>query len=192
LTPAKRWCNLDVVNTPNYLTLARILAIPALVAVLLTNFQGRDLVALAIFVFASLTDWLDGFLARKNGLVTVIGQILDPTADKLLITSAIICLVQLGRIPAWAAVIIIGRELAVSCFRAIAASRGVNVPASGLGKAKMGIESWVIGALILGPIYFGKFWIVPELGLWLVIVAALASGIEYYVRYGPQILSKQS
>ena len=178
-------------NVPNYLTLARIIAIPALVAVMLTNFHGRDLVATAIFVFASLTDWLDGYFARKKGLVTVIGQLLDPTADKLLITSAIICLVHLGRVPAWAAVVIIGRELAVSGFRAIASSRGVNIPASRLGKAKMGLESWAVGALILGPVYFGKFYILAQVGLWLVIVAALASAAEYYVRFGPQVLSKQ-
>lgn len=178
-------------NTPNYLTLARIVAIPALVAVLLTDFQSRDLVATAIFVFASLTDWLDGYLARKKGLVTVMGQLLDPTADKLLITSAIICLVKLGRVPAWAAVVIIGRELAVSGFRAIASSKGLNIPASGLGKAKMGLESWAVGALILGPVYFGKLYILAQIGLWLVIAAALASAAEYYVRYGPQVLSKQ-
>jgi len=179
------------VNIPNYLTFTRILAIPVLVAVLLTNFQGRDLVALAIFVFASLTDWLDGYLARKKGLVTVIGQLLDPTADKLLITSALICLVQLGRVPAWVAVIIICRELAVSGFRAMASSKGVTMAASGLGKAKMGIESWILGALILGPIYLGKFYIIPRLGLWLVMFFALASATEYYVKFGPRVLSKQ-
>jgi CDP-diacylglycerol--glycerol-3-phosphate 3-phosphatidyltransferase len=179
------------VNAPNYLTLARILAIPALVAVMLTDFRGHDLVATAIFLFASLTDWLDGYLARKKGLVTVMGQLLDPTADKLLITSAIICLVKLGRVPAWAAVVIIGRELAISGFRAIASSKGLNIPASGLGKAKMGIESWAVGALILGPVYFGKVFIVAEVGLWLVIVAALVSAAEYYIRYGPRVLSKQ-
>ncbi len=177
---------------PNYLTLARIIAIPALVAVMLTNFPGRDLVATAIFVFASLTDWLDGYLARKKGLVTVIGQVLDPTADKLLITSAIICLVHLGRVPAWAAVVIIGRELAVSGFRSIASSRGVNIPASRLGKTKMGMESWAVGALILGPDYLGKLYILANpVGLWLVIIIALASAAEYYIRFGPQILSKQ-
>jgi CDP-diacylglycerol--glycerol-3-phosphate 3-phosphatidyltransferase len=179
------------VNAPNYLTLARILAIPVLVAILLTNSPGRDLIATAIFVFATITDWLDGYLARKKGLVTVMGQLLDPTADKLLVTSAIICLVKIGRVPAWAAVVIIGRELAVSGFRAIASSRGLNIPASGLGKAKMGIESWAIGALILGPVYFGKFYFLAQIGLYLVIAAALASAAEYYIRYGPQVLSKQ-
>jgi CDP-diacylglycerol--glycerol-3-phosphate 3-phosphatidyltransferase len=179
------------VNAPNYLTLVRIVAIPALVAVLLTNFQARDLIGTAIFVFASITDWLDGYLARKKGLVTVIGQLLDPTADKLLVTSAVICLVALRRVPAWAAVVIIGRELAVSGFRAIASSKGLHIPALRLGKAKMGIESWAVGALILGPIYLGKLFFLAQILLWLVIIVALASAAEYYIRFGPQVLSKQ-
>jgi CDP-diacylglycerol--glycerol-3-phosphate 3-phosphatidyltransferase len=180
------------VNVPNYLTFVRILAIPVLVVLLLTTFQGRDLIATAIFVVASITDWLDGYLARKKGLVTVIGQLLDPTADKLLIASALICLVHLGRAPAWAVVVIIGRELAVSGFRAMASAKGLNIPASGLGKAKMGIESWVIGALILGPYYLGKYFVLAKIGLWVVIAFALASAIQYYVRFGPQVLSKQT
>jgi CDP-diacylglycerol--glycerol-3-phosphate 3-phosphatidyltransferase len=174
------------VNIPNYLSLARILAIPALVAVMLTNFEGHDLVALAIFIFASLTDWLDGWLARKKGLVTVLGQLLDPTADKLLIASTLICLVGVGRVPAWAAVVIIGREIAVSGFRAMASSKGVNIP------AKMGSESWIIGALVLGPIYLGKFYIAAKVGLWLVFALVVISAVEYFVRYGPRVVSQQA
>jgi len=180
------------VNIPNYLTLARIFAIPALVAVMLTNFEGHDLVALAIFVFAGLTDWLDGWLARRKELVTVLGQLLDPTADKLLIASALICLVELRRVPAWAAVVIIGREIAVSGFRAMASSKGMNIPASALGKAKMGSESWVLGALILGPLYLGKFYIAARVGLWLVFVLAVVSAVEYFIRYGPRVISQKS
>ena len=177
-------------NLPNYLSLARILAIPAMVAVMLTDFQGRDLVACIIFTFASITDWLDGWLARKKGMVTVLGQLLDPTADKLLIASALICLVELGRVPAWVACIIIGREIAVTGFRAMASSKGVNIPASAFGKAKMGSESWVIGALILGPLYLGKFYIAAKVGLWLVFVLAIVSAVEYFVRYGPRVISQ--
>jgi len=180
------------VNIPNYLSLARILAIPALVAVMLTNFQGRDLVATMIFVFATLTDWLDGWIARRKGEVTVLGQLLDPTADKLLIASALICLVALGRVPAWAAVVIIGREIAVTGFRAMASSKGVNIPASAFGKAKMGSESWVIGALVLGPIYLGKFYIAAKIGLWLVFALAIVSAIEYFIRFGPRVISQPS
>lgn len=192
MTPAGRWCNLGGVNIPNYLSLARILAIPALVAVMLTNFRGHDLVALAIFVFASLTDLFDGWLARRKELVTVLGQLLDPTADKLLIASALISLVELGRVPAWAAIVIIGREIAVTGFRAMASSKGVNIPASTFGKAKMGSESWVIGALVLGPIYLGKFYIAAKVGLWLVFALAIVSAVDYFVRYGPRVISQPS
>jgi CDP-diacylglycerol--glycerol-3-phosphate 3-phosphatidyltransferase len=178
------------VNIPNYLSLARILAIPALVAVMLTDFQGRDLVACIIFTFASITDWLDGWLARKKGMVTVLGQLLDPTADKLLIASALICLVALGRVPAWVACIIIGREIAVTGFRAMASSKGVNIPASAFGKAKMGSESWIIGAIVLGPIYLGKFYVVARIGLWLVLALAIVSMLEYFIRFGPRIISQ--
>jgi len=180
------------VNIPNYLSMARILAIPAMVAVMLTNFHGRDIVACVIFTFASLTDWLDGWLARRKGMVTVLGQLLDPTADKLLIASALICLVELHRVPAWAAIVIIGREIAVSGFRAMASSKGVNIPASAFGKAKMGSESWIVGALVLGPIYLGKFYVAAKIGLWLVFALAIISALEYFVRFGPRIISQQA
>jgi CDP-diacylglycerol--glycerol-3-phosphate 3-phosphatidyltransferase len=178
------------VNIPNYLSLARILAIPALVAVMLTDFKGHDLVAMIILTFASLTDLFDGWLARRKELVTVLGQLLDPTADKLLIASALISLVQLGRVPAWAAIVIIGREIAVTGFRAMASSKGVNIPASAFGKAKMGSESWVIGALVLGPVYLGKFYVAARVGLWLVFALAIISAIEYFIRYGPGVISQ--
>jgi CDP-diacylglycerol--glycerol-3-phosphate 3-phosphatidyltransferase len=178
------------VNIPNYLSLLRILAIPAMVTVMLTNFQGRDAVACAIFTFASITDWLDGWLARRKGMVTVLGQLLDPTADKLLIASALICLVEMHRVPAWAAIVIIGREIAVSGFRSMASSKGVTIPASAFGKAKMGSESWIIGALVLGPLYLGKFYVLAKIGLWLVFALAIVSMLEYFVRFGPRIISQ--
>jgi len=179
------------VNFPNVLTLTRIFCIPALVAILLTNFPGRDIIGLAVFVIASLTDWLDGYWARKKKMVTVIGQLLDPMADKLLIASALICLVWLDRAWAWAAIIIIGREMAVTGFRSIASSKGVTIPASVLGKVKMGVESWVVGALILGPQYVGKYFPAAKASLWLVIILALISAMEYYVRFGPKVLASQ-
>jgi len=159
---------------------------------MLTDFRGHDLIACIIFAFASLTDWLDGWLARKKGMVTVLGQLLDPTADKLLIASALICLVALGRVPAWAAIVIIGREIAVTGFRAMASSKGINIPASAFGKAKMGSESWIIGALILGPVYLGKFYVVAKIGLWLVVALAIISAVEYFIRFGPRIISQQA
>src|SRR5688572_16004199 len=131
-------------NLPNSLTIARILLMPVLVSVLLTEFDDRlvlglpvELVGAAIFGIASLTDWLDGYLARRRGQVTWVGQVLDPVADKLLICATLISLVQLDLAPAWMITIIIGRELAITGLRNVAYTRGVTMPASRLGKLKM-------------------------------------------------------
>jgi CDP-diacylglycerol--glycerol-3-phosphate 3-phosphatidyltransferase len=181
------------VNVPNYLSLVRILAIPALVATMLARYRGHEIVALAIFVLATVTDAVDGWIARKKGEVTVLGQLLDPTADKLLIASALICLVDLDLIPASAAIIIIGREIAVTGFRAMASSKGINIPASAFGKAKMGSESWVLGAFVLGPAYLGKVIMgAAKIGLWLVVALAIISMIEYFIRFGPRVISQQT
>jgi CDP-diacylglycerol---glycerol-3-phosphate 3-phosphatidyltransferase len=177
-------------NAPNLLTILRILSIPVLVVVLLTDFEGRAITAFSIFLIASLTDMVDGFLARKHKMVTVFGQLLDPTADKLLIASVLICLVGRGVVPAWMAVIIIGREIAVTGFRAIAASMGHTIPAFPLGKIKMVLEIVTICLLILGPILPEPLPILGRVGLWLTIVAAIVSAAEYYVRFGPAVLSK--
>ncbi len=148
---------------------------------------------MAIYVFATLTDAVDGWIARKKGEVTVLGQLLDPTADKLLIASALICLVELGLVPASAAIIIIGREIAVTGFRAMASSKGINIPASAFGKAKMGSESWVLGAFVLGPNYLGKvIMTVAKIGLWLVVALAIISMVEYFIRFGPRVISQQA
>lgn len=177
-------------NVPNFLTILRIFAIPALVVVLLMDFRGWEIVGFAIFLFASLTDALDGAWARMKKQVTVFGQLLDPMADKLLIASALICLVGRRIVPAWMAVIIIGREIAVTGFRAIASSRGKNIPASALGKLKMTLETVTLCLLILGPVNLGRLHLLAPIGLWLTVAAALASAVEYYVRFAPTILSK--
>jgi CDP-diacylglycerol--glycerol-3-phosphate 3-phosphatidyltransferase len=181
------------VNVPNTLTMVRILAIPALVATMLARYQGHEIVALVIFVLATLTDAVDGWIARKKGKITVLGQLLDPTADKLLIASALICLVELGLVPASAAIIIIGREVAVTGFRAMASSKGINIPASAFGKAKMGSEAWVIGTFVLGPNYLGKIIMgAAKIGLWLVVALAILSMLEYFIRFGPRVISEQA
>jgi CDP-diacylglycerol--glycerol-3-phosphate 3-phosphatidyltransferase len=177
-------------NAPNILTLLRVLSVPAIVIVLLADFRGREITGFLIFLFASLTDMIDGFLARRKQMITVFGQLLDPIADKLLIASALICFVERGVVPAWMAVIIIGREIAVTGFRAIASSRGHAIPASFMGKVKMVLEVVTLCLLILGPDILGKLYPLSRLGLWLIIIAAVASASEYYVRFGPAILSK--
>jgi len=160
---------------------------------MLAGFRGHEIVALAIYVFATLTDAIDGWIARRKGEVTVLGQLLDPTADKLLIASALICLVDLGLVPSSAAIIIIGREIAVTGFRAMASSKGINIPASAFGKAKMGSESWILGALVLGPNYLGKLIMGgAKVGLWLVVALAIISAVEYFIRFGPQVISQKA
>jgi CDP-diacylglycerol--glycerol-3-phosphate 3-phosphatidyltransferase len=179
-------------NLPIFLTLLRILFIPGLVVALLTEFTGKELTAFIIFVLAALTDSLDGIVARRKKQITAMGKLLDPIADKLLIASAFICLVQLGAVPAWMVVIILGREIAVTGFRAIASSRGVIISASRIAKLKMLFESITIGLLILGEKYLGSFSILAQIGLWIVIATAWTSAVEYYIKYGPLILSKET
>jgi CDP-diacylglycerol--glycerol-3-phosphate 3-phosphatidyltransferase len=179
-------------NGPNFLTILRIFSIPVLVVVLLTSFRGQELTAFLIFIFATLTDTVDGIWARKTQQTTVLGQLLDPVADKLLVSSVLICMVQTGHVPAWMAVIIIGREFAVTGFRAIASSRGHNIPASWSGKIKMGTETFTISLLILGKRILGSFFILSQVGLWLVVGVAIFSGVEYYVKYWQQVFSDGS
>ena len=177
-------------NLPIFFTLLRILLIPVLVVVLLSRFEGKELAALAIFVLAAITDSLDGILARRRKQITATGQLLDPIADKLLIASAFICLVELGAVSAWMVIIIIGREIAVTGFRALASSKGIIISASRIAKLKMLFETITIGFLILGEKYLGGFYFLSQILLWIVIATAVLSALEYYIKFGPRVLSK--
>ena len=177
-------------NLPNSLTVARIFLVPLLVSVLLTKFEGRlalglpvELVAGAIFGIASLTDWLDGYLARRRGQVTWLGQMLDPLADKLLILATLVSLVQLDLAPAWMVAVITGRELTVTGLRSVASSRGVAMPASGLGKLKMASQVVAILLLILGWERMPVLLVLGQAALWVVLVTALWSAVDYYRRF---------
>ncbi len=177
-------------NLPNSLTLVRMFLVPLLVVVLLTEFEGRrilgvskELLGAAIFALASLTDWLDGYLARRRRQVTWLGQVLDPIADKLLTSAAFISLVQLNLAPAWMVALIIGREFAITALRSMAYNKGVTIPASPLGKIKMASQVTAILLLILG---WGPMPALAPLGyvaLWVVMVAAVVSAIDYYRRF---------
>lgn len=177
-------------NLPNSLTVARIFLVPLLVSVLLTKFEGRlvlglpvELVAAAIFGIASLTDWLDGYLARRRHQVTWLGQILDPLADKLLISATLVSLVQLDLAPAWMVVVIIGREFAVTGLRSIAYARGLTMPASGLGKLKMASQVVAILLLILGWERLPILVTMGQAALWVVLGTALVSAVDYFTRF---------
>src|SRR4249920_3481154 len=174
-------------NLPNSLSVTRIFLVPLLVVVLLTKFEGRmilgvrkELIAAAIFGLASFTDWLDGYLARRRGQVTALGQFIDPFADKLLTIAAFISLVQMGLAPAWMVAIIIGRELAVTALRNRAYARGVPMPASWLGKIKMIAQVVAILALILGDVYLPGFLVIGRAALWVVVALALVSAADYF------------
>lgn len=143
-------------NTPNKLTMLRVILIPFFVAVLLLDFASwSKWVALAIFVIASLTDMLDGYLARRDNLITNFGKFMDPLADKLLVCSAMICLVEMARIPSWVVIVIIGREFVISGFRLIASDNGVVIAANYWGKFKTVCQMIMIIVLIanLGGIF---------------------------------------
>ena len=177
-------------NLPNSLSVMRIFLVPLLVVVLLTQFEGRmifgvpkEIVGAAIFGLASLTDWADGYLARRRKQITPFGQLIDPLADKLLILAALFSLVQMELVDAWMATVIIGREFAVTVFRSIAYARGVVIPASPLGKIKMVAEVVAILALILGHEQLREFVVIGKIGLWVVLVAALVSAADYFRRF---------
>jgi CDP-diacylglycerol--glycerol-3-phosphate 3-phosphatidyltransferase len=177
-------------NLPNTITMARMFLVPILVVVLLTEFEGRrifgvpkELVGAAIFGLASITDWLDGYLARRRRQVTWLGQMLDPLADKLLTSAAFISLVQLGLAPAWMVAIIIGRDFAITGLRSLAYSKGLTLPASPLGKIKMVAQVVSILLLILG---WGPLPLLAPVGyaaLWVVMLTSVISAADYYRRF---------
>lgn len=137
-------------NLPNQLTILRGILIIPFVLFMLLNISSYDKwIALAIFVFASMTDWLDGYLARKNNLVTNFGKFMDPLADKLLVCSAMICLIELGKIPSWVVIIIISREFIISGFRLIASDKGVVIAANYWGKFKTVFQMIMIILMIM-------------------------------------------
>ena len=177
-------------NLPNAITLARIFLVPLLVVVLMTKFEGRqilgvrhELVGAAIFAIASLTDWLDGYLARRRKQVTTFGQLMDPLADKLLITAAFVSIVQMGLAPAWMVAVILGREFLVTVLRSIAHARGVVIAASPLGKLKMAAEVTAILALILGRDHLQQFAVLGIIALWIALITAVVSGVAYYRKF---------
>ena len=179
-------------NLPNLLTLLRIFFVPLLVATLLADdlsarWQGmipaaRDLFALAIFLAAAATDLLDGYLARRWGQVTTVGTLLDPIADKLLVSAALISLVETHSVAAWIVIVIIGREFAVSGLRSIAAASGYTIRASELGKTKMSAQVVAISLVIAG-----KRW--PQLdslalaGMWAVMLFGVVSAADYFIKF---------
>lgn len=189
-------------NTPNKLTVARMILVPFFVLFILTGWGGdaNRYICLAIFVGASVTDWFDGYLARKNNLVTNFGKFMDPLADKLLVSAALVCLTSLGFIPAWMTIVIISREFIISGFRLIAAERGIVIAAGKLGKWKTAFTMVTLAMMLVlvNPLGFGAqetatsvwtmhgiygaLWMVTEVLLWISVILTVVSLIDYLVK----------
>jgi CDP-diacylglycerol---glycerol-3-phosphate 3-phosphatidyltransferase len=171
-------------NIPNLLSGIRILAIPVVVVFLTSPDAHASFLAALIFSLASITDLLDGYIARQQKQETAVGKLLDPMADKLLILSCMIMLIPLDRIPAWIVVLIIGREMAVTGLRAIASAEGFVIAASRWGKAKLILQTLSLIGLILHYPYWGiDFHLLGTVLLWIALVTTLWSGIDYFGKF---------
>lgn len=171
-------------NLANKLTLARIFLVPIFMIILLTRIpKYGDFLAAIVFIIAASTDGLDGYIARSRKQVTNLGKLMDPLADKLLISAALISLVELDMIKAWIAIIIIGREFAVTSLRAIAAGEGVIISASKLGKYKTISQIVAISVILLHELPFMIFKIpVSSFLLYVAVVFTIASGVDYFLK----------
>ena len=169
-------------SLPNKITLARIFIVPLIVVFLIRPSGWSNTIAGALFILASLTDWLDGHIARSRNQVTDLGKMLDPIADKILVAAGLIPLVALGRVPVWMAVVLLGREFAVTGLRFISLSEGLTISASRLGKYKTILQVVAISILIL---HFKvlHFHIIGMLVLWIALFASVISAVEYFINY---------
>src|SRR5660397_233098 len=174
-----------LLNLPNSITAFRILLIPVFMTFLLGTLPGGDVLAVVTFTIAAATDSLDGYFARRRSQTTVLGTFLDPLADKLLISAALVALVDLGNVSAWVAMVIIAREFAVSGLRMVAAAENVIIPASKWGKAKTASQMVAIVAVILDP---GR--LTTSL-LWIAVVLTVVSGVDYFMKARDRLYSPQ-
>jgi CDP-diacylglycerol--glycerol-3-phosphate 3-phosphatidyltransferase len=181
-------------NLPNILTLLRIAAIPVLVFVLFSPSRTAGFWAAVIFAIASFTDWLDGYLARRMGIVTTFGKFLDPIADKLIVMSALIMILPFGRVPAWMVLVILGREIIITGLRGLASTEGIIIPASNLGKFKTIFQIVAILGLLLHydyrwffavdhPYLYVNMHNVGIFYLWIATVITIWSGVDYLVKF---------
>lgn len=177
-------------NTPNKLTVARMIMVPFLVIFMLTGWGGEAnrYISFGIFAVASITDWFDGYLARKNNLVTNFGKFMDPLADKLLVCSALICLIEMKRLEAWVVIVIIAREFIISGFRLIAAENGVVIAANYWGKFKTVSQMIMIILFILN---LGGIWsVIEKIFVWLSVALTVISLLTYILQ-NRKVLSMQ-
>jgi CDP-diacylglycerol--glycerol-3-phosphate 3-phosphatidyltransferase len=174
------------VNVPNVLTLLRILLVPVLVVALLEETPNGDLLAALVFALASLTDAIDGYLARSRQWVTTFGKLMDPVADKLLVIGALLALVSLERVAPWVAMVIIAREFAVTAMRVAASQQGVVIAAGTFGKAKTVLQVAMVFALIL--VDDGAAWL--DALVYLTVTVTVASGADYFLGLRRRLASR--
>ena len=183
-----------ILNLPNILTMTRIAAIPLMAVLLMSPSQPAGFWAAAVFSLASVTDWLDGYLARRMGIVTIFGKFLDPIADKLIVMAALIMILPFGRVPAWMVLVILGREIIITGLRGIASSEGIVIQASNLGKFKTIFQLVAIIGLLLHYDYNWLFGIEHQLVqvnmhnvgmffLWIATLLTVWSGVDYLARF---------
>jgi CDP-diacylglycerol---glycerol-3-phosphate 3-phosphatidyltransferase len=185
ISPAKR----ETFNLPNTITLMRIGIIPVLFFLLLSPGPTGSLVIAFLFIIASLTDLLDGYIARKYQIVTTIGKFLDPIADKIVVNSAMILMIPISRIPAWIVVITIIRDIAVDGIRSIASSEGIVIQASRLGKQKTLCQIVAISALMIHyPLFGADAHVVGTAILYLALVLTVYSGVDYFMKFSRAII----
>lgn len=181
-------------HLPNLLTLSRILVVPPMAIILTSSSKSAGFLAAALFAIASFTDWLDGYLARRMGIITVLGKFLDPIADKLLVMAALIMIIPYDRVPAWMVLVILSREIIITGLRGIASSEGIVIAASNLGKYKTIFQIVAIIGLLLHYDYHWLFGIqssyfyvnmhnVGIFYLWIATIITIWSGVDYLVRF---------
>jgi CDP-diacylglycerol--glycerol-3-phosphate 3-phosphatidyltransferase len=175
-------------NLANALTISRILVVPVIIVLLICDGLVPSVIAAVLFIAATITDFLDGYFARKYNMESDLGKLLDPLADKLLIASVMIMLIPLGRVPAWIAAVIIGRELAVTGLRSIASEKHIIIAANWLGKYKTAFQcAAIIPLLIHYPILDIQFQLAGEFFLWIALFFTVWSGFDYIYSYIKQI-----
>ncbi len=188
--PTVEETTVKIFNIPNILSLSRILSVPVFIVLMLEPSPLRALAAGIVFSLASATDWLDGYLARKWGQVTKAGKLLDPIADKILIMSALVILVEIRSdvVHSWIAIVIIGREFAVTGLRAIASSENIIIPAENVGKYKVGAQITAVLSLLL-DYYMNKEWLtyLGTIALWVAMILAVYSAVVYFKTYWKQL-----
>lgn len=181
-----------MLNLPNLLTICRILLVPPLVVVLLTKFDSKEWWGLGLFLLAAVMDFFDGYLARRRKQVTRLGTLLDPAADKILISAAFISLVEMDPllVPSWIVVVIVAREFAVTSLRSFASAENLVIPAGLSGKIKTTVQIISIALLIIHSQISRLFPHLAPISLWAALAITIYSGVEYFVRFGRLILGR--